>query len=67
LPKLPTSSALLNSPKFDGAYGQAPGRIQRPLRREAPHKIAAQIEDIDESIPVARHIVVLVGILFGVG
>src|SRR5262249_13419976 len=46
---------------------QAPGRIEHAALGEAPQQVSVRVEDIDEAVAQAAHIVLLGGVLLGVG
>ena len=54
-------------PEVAGCHGNAPGRVERPSRRDPLEQVAAGVEDVNEAETLACDVIVLGGVLLGVG
>ena len=53
--------------EIGGSESHAPGRVERTMRNKALNKGAISVEDIEETMPWSRYVIVLVLVLFGIG
>jgi len=53
--------------EIGGSESHAPGRVEHTMRNKALNKGAISVEDIEETMPWSRYVIVLVLVLFGIG
>src|SRR2546425_3567755 len=65
--KVAHKQIIAESAEIPRGEGQPPGRVEFVARSDAPNEVALGIEDIDETVALARYIIALGGVLFGIG
>ena len=65
--KVAHEQVLAESAEIPRGEGQPPGRVEFVARSDAPNEVALGIEDSDEAVALARYIIALGGVLFGIG